>query len=175
MDKFIQDVSGWSDFYVMIGGTAAVLTGLLFVSLSLSADIITRKTNVDLRILAAQTFTSFISVLMFAVLFLIPAQGPIGLGVPMLGIDMVILYVTFRRFLQIRHGRPRTWGRSKPILRLAVPAICFITVLIIAITVLLGFTGGLYWFVPVVIILIWDASINAWDLLLKLRESNDVS
>jgi hypothetical protein len=53
VDNFIQDVSGWSDFYVMIGGAAAVLTGLLFVSLSLNADIITRKTNVDLRILAA--------------------------------------------------------------------------------------------------------------------------
>jgi hypothetical protein len=71
MEKFAQDVTGWADFYVMIGGTAAVLTGLLFVSPSPNADIITRKTNADLRILAAQTFTSFISVLMFAILFLI--------------------------------------------------------------------------------------------------------
>jgi hypothetical protein len=94
---------------------------------------------------------------------------------PMLGIDVIILYVTFHRFLQIRHGQPRAWGRRQPILRLAIPALCFITVMIIAITVLMGFTGGLYWFVPVVIILIWDASINAWDLLIKLRESSDTS
>jgi hypothetical protein len=36
--------------------------------------------------------------------------------------------------------------------------------------VLLGQTSGLYWLVPVMIMLIWDASLNAWDLLLRLRE-----
>ncbi len=30
--------------------------------------------------------------------------------------------------------------------------------------------SGLYWLVPVMILLIWDASLNAWDLLLRLRE-----
>jgi hypothetical protein len=36
--------------------------------------------------------------------------------------------------------------------------------------VLLGKTGGLYWLVPVMILLIIDGSLNAWDLLLRLRE-----
>jgi pimeloyl-ACP methyl ester carboxylesterase len=36
--------------------------GLLFVSLSLNVDVITREENADLRVLAAQTFTSFICV-----------------------------------------------------------------------------------------------------------------
>jgi hypothetical protein len=54
--------------------------------------------------------------------------------------------------------------------RFAIPTICLVTVLVIAVTMLLGKTGGLYWFVPVTILLLWDASLNAWDLLLKLHE-----
>jgi hypothetical protein len=54
--------------------------------------------------------------------------------------------------------------------RFAVPTLCFVTLLIIAVSVLLGRTGGLYWLVPVMILLIVAASSNAWDLLLRLRE-----
>lgn len=31
-------------------------------------------------------------------------------------------------------------------------------------------TAGLYWLMPVMILLIVDASLNAWDLLIRLRE-----
>jgi hypothetical protein len=143
---------------------------LLFVSLSLNADVIIRKTNIDLRVLAAQTFTSFFCVLMFAVIFLIPSQGPQGLGLPLLGIDFIGLYTTAHRFFVMRRNRPRTWGRGSLTRRFAIPALCFMTLMIIAVLVLLGQTGGLYWLVPVMILLIWGASLNAWDLLLRLRE-----
>jgi hypothetical protein len=170
MDTFVQAVEGWHDFYIMIGTAAATLTGLLFVGLSLNVDMITRKENADLRVLAAQTFTDFICVLMFAVLFLIPRQGPQGLGWPLLGIDAIGLYATARRFLEMRRNRPRAWGRGSLVRRFVIPLLCFGTLMIIAVSVLLGKTGGLYWLVPLMILLIWDASINAWDLLLRFRE-----
>jgi hypothetical protein len=169
MNAFIQAVEGWHDYYHVMGDASAALMGLLFVSLSLNVREITRKINADLRVLAAQTFTNFICLVMFALLFVIPNQGPLGLGLPMLGIDMILLVVTARRFIQARR-HPRTWGRGDLILRFAIPSICFVTIFAIAVTVLLGNTGGLYWFVPVTILLLWGASINAWDLLLKLHE-----
>jgi hypothetical protein len=45
-----------------------------------------------------------------------------------------------------------------------------VALLIIAVSVLLGRTGGLYWLVAVMILLIVAASSNVWDLLLRLRE-----
>jgi hypothetical protein len=45
-----------------------------------------------------------------------------------------------------------------------------VALLIIAVSVLLGQTGGLYWLVPMMILLVVAASRNAWDLLLRLRE-----
>jgi len=173
MDTFAQAVNGWHDYYHVIGDAAAALMGLLFVSLSLNVKVITHKANADLRMLAAQTFVSFICLIMFAVLFLIPDQGPLGLGLPMLGIDLTVLCATAQQFWKARRKQSRFWRRGHLALRFAIPAICFVTVLIVAVTVLLGRTGGLYWFVPVTMLLIWDASLNAWDLLLRLYEPQE--
>jgi hypothetical protein len=38
--------------------------------------------------------------------------------------------------------------------------------MVIAVSVLMGKTDGLVWFVPVVIVLFWVASLDAWDLRL---------
>jgi hypothetical protein len=48
------------------------------------------------------------------------------------------------------------------------PPSFFSVVLIIGASVLMGQTVGLYWFAPVVIVLYWVASINAWDPLIQL-------
>jgi hypothetical protein len=168
MYTFAQAVDGWHDFYHVIGDASAALMGLLFVSLSLNVQVITRRYNADLRLLAVQAFASYISTLMFAILFLLPNQGPMGLGLPMLGIDLIVLYVTVSRILETRRNRTRVWGIRMLTLRFATPIICFVSVMVIAASVLMGKIGGLVWFVPVVIVLFWIASLNAWDLLLQL-------
>ena len=175
MDTFPQAVEGWHDFYLLIGTAAATLVGLLFVGLSLNIDAITRKANADLRALAAQTFTGFINALTLAVLFLIPRQVPPGLGLPLLGIGGYGLYETVDRFLKARRARPRSWGGGGVACRFVVPSLCFVASTIIAVSVLLGQTGGLYWLVPVMILLIVAASRNAWDLLLRLHEPSTES
>jgi hypothetical protein len=170
MQSFTLAVDSWHDFYLMVGTAAAKLVGLLFVSQSLNADVITRKENVDLRLLASQTFTSFLCVLMFAVIFLIPEQVPLGLGLPLLGIGGYGLCRTLSQFLETRHERARQWGRGLIARRFALPSLCFGTLIIIAVSALLGYTSGLYWLVPVMILLILSARRNAWDLMLQLRQ-----
>jgi hypothetical protein len=170
MQAFEQAVGGWHDFYLMVGTAAATLIGLLFVSLSLNVEVITRKSNADLRALATHTFGNFMSVLMFAVIFLIPEQTPAGLGFSLLGIGAYGLYNTLRHFSETRRTRPRTWGSAGIALRFAMPTVCFLVLMIIAASVLFGQTGVLYWLVPVMILLLVAASRNAWDLLLRLRQ-----
>jgi hypothetical protein len=109
------------------------------------------------------------SVLMFAVIFLIPNQVPLGLGLPLLGIGGLGLYNTVRHLLETRHKQPRVWGIGGFARSFAIPIFCFGTLMIIAASVLLGRTGGLYWLVPVMILLLVAASRNAWDLLMRLR------
>ena len=170
MQTFAEAVAAWHDFYLMVGTAAATLIGLLFVSLSLNAAEITRGHNADLRALAAHTFGNFISVLMFAVVFLIPDQVPRGLGLPLLGIGAYGLYSTLQHLLETRRTRSRIWRKGGVALRFAVPVLCFTALLIIAVWVLLGRTDVLYWLVSVMILLLVTASLNAWDLLLGLRQ-----
>jgi len=170
MDAFAQTVQGWHDFYVLIGEAAATLLGLLFVSLSLNVVAITRKKNVDLRALAEQTFSNFIFVLLAALFFLIPHQERLGLGLPLLGTGGLGLFSTVMHFLMMRHTQPRVWRLGSVGIRFIIPAISFVILIIIAIFALSGKTGGLYWLVPVMVMLMVTSSFNAWDLLLRLRE-----
>jgi hypothetical protein len=170
METFSQVVAGWRDFYLMIGTAAATLVGLLFVSLSLNADVIAKKKNADLRALAEQTFASFLFILMSAVFFLIPGQEPLGLGLPLLGVGLLAMYVTGRHFLLTRKHHPRHWGWWSVTSRFIAAAVCFAGLIAIAILLLLGNTGGLNWLVSIMIVLITSASFNAWNLLLRLRK-----
>jgi hypothetical protein len=55
--------------------------------------------------------------------------------------------------------------------RFTVPVLCFLAITIIAVSVMLGKSGGLYWLVSVMITLISGASNNSRDLLVRLRET----
>jgi hypothetical protein len=169
MGTFAQAVAGWHDFYMMIGTAAATLVGLLFVSLSLNAEAITGEANAGSRLLAAQAFANFLSVLMFAVLFLIPELEPRGLGLPLAGIGLYGLYRTVPRLLLARHTAAPAWGRGSVARHVGGSAVCYLALLAVAVSVLLGQTAGLYWLVPVMLVLIVEASHNAWDLLLQVR------
>jgi hypothetical protein len=74
------------------------------------------------------------------------------------------------RFFERHRKQPRAWDRGSVARHFAIPTLCFVTLMIIAVSVLLGQTGDLYWLVPVMILLIGAASRNAWDLLLQLRD-----
>jgi hypothetical protein len=171
MDTFLQVINGWHDFYHVIEDASAALIGLLFVGLSINADVIIKKTNKDLLLLAGETFMSYFCVLMYAIIFLIPNQGPGGIGLPMLGINLLFLGITIYRMRGIRKKESKSLLMGGILHSFLVPAICFICVIVISISILFGETSGLYWFVPVIIILLLHSSINAWNLLLHLRET----
>ncbi len=62
------------------------------------------------------------------------------------------------------------WSKGDVFRRLAGPAFCYAAMAVIAATVLMEQTDGLYWLVPVMIVLISGASRNAWDLMLRQRK-----
>lgn len=61
-------MQGWRDFYELIGGAAATLLGLLFVSMSLNADIILGPAHQHSRRLAEQAFQNYICVMILSLL-----------------------------------------------------------------------------------------------------------
>ena len=71
-------MESWATFATVVGAAAAGLTGLLFVAVSIRADVIAK--SVELRNRAAQTLSLFVTVLLTAIVLAIPGQdyGPLG-------------------------------------------------------------------------------------------------
>ena len=84
MNGFEELVREWQIFYATIAGAAATLVGLLFVAMSLNVGMFTGTESIGLRMLSRQTLSNFLYIIVFALIFLIPRQGPLGLGVPLM-------------------------------------------------------------------------------------------
>ena len=169
LNEFARAVAEWHEFYVMMGTAAATLVGLLFVSLSLNSHIASGEENAGFRVLAMQAFSNFLFVLLFAVIFLIPGQRPLGLGLPLLGMGAIGLCSSVARLVQAKKTGKQAESRSRVARQVAISGLCHLALLAVAVSVLYGQTRALHWLVPVMILLIEEASRNAWDLLIKAR------
>lgn len=74
----------WQEFYELLGGAAATLLGLLFVSVSLNAETILGPAHVHSKRLAEQAFQNYLAVLMVSLVAVYPNMGPISLGYTLL-------------------------------------------------------------------------------------------
>jgi hypothetical protein len=73
---------GRDTFAVVIGGAAGALIGLLFVSVSIRIDVI--SASPDFRNRSAATLSLFVTVLLVAILLVVPGQEAWQLGAELL-------------------------------------------------------------------------------------------
>lgn len=73
------------EFYALMGGTAATLLGLLFVSLSLNAEIILGPERRQLRRVAEQAFQNYLGVIVATLLVFFPGISHQTFGYTLIG------------------------------------------------------------------------------------------
>lgn len=71
--------AGWDNFYIMVGSSAAALTGLTFVVIALAADA-QRISAGGLRAFITPTIVHFGTVLALAAFLIVPRQNAVSLG-----------------------------------------------------------------------------------------------
>jgi hypothetical protein len=152
----------WHELYVMVGGAAGALAGLLFVAVSINLDRIINQKYLPRR--AAETLAIMVGLLVLAVLVLVP-QSVLALGIETVVLGLVIILIMIGR-LRV----PPTAGQS--VLLHYVPAVILalfgLPLMAGAISLLVGVGGGLYWFVPAVVLGFAGAVLNAWVLLIEI-------
>ncbi len=161
---FSQTIGTWQSFYLLVGTAAATLIGLLFVAVSINIDAFRQRASRDLQHFAALTFNCFFYVLIFAIVFLVPDQSPLGLGLPLLvlgSLAFVNTVIQQRRTRKIQGGM----GDVRLAQRFIVPSLCLFGLIVVAIALMLGDTLSLYGLVIIVILLLGSAAQNAWALL----------
>jgi hypothetical protein len=158
-------VPGWDTFAVIIGGAAGALIGLLFVSVSIRIEVI--SASPDFRNRGAATLSLFMSVLLVAILLVVPGQEAWELGV-----ELLVLACGLGGVLWWLDRRAAAHPSAQPISRIlgAVSPDTITTTLLFAAGALLlaGVDDGVYVVIPAVIAAITGGVASAWLFLIRI-------
>ena len=161
----------WHDFFLAVAGAAGVLTGLVFVAVSINLQQIVSETGSGLPGRAAEALIILVAVLMVSVLLLVPGQGEGTVGAEVLAVGLA----TWGWVVAIQRLRLRDWGTMRPdlrqafVLRVALGQIATLPLVVAGIAVLAVGLGGLYWLVAGMVFSILVALFEAWVLLVEIN------
>lgn len=165
---FTQAVADWHDFYMLTGTSAATLVGLLFVSVSLHLDAVVH----EVRTLAEATLSQFLAVLAISIVFVIPSQSPLGIGVPILVYGLFGIRGQVRFARRHREALQRT-GAAQPMPQYWESTLAYVALVLTSVPILLSHDAWLYALVFVSLALLMNAAVGSWRLLLELRASRE--
>jgi hypothetical protein len=170
MTDFHTAVADWASFYETLAAVAATFAGLLFVSLSLHLELLRSSAFRRAQSLARHTFSSFLFLVVFALIFLIPHHARAGLSIPLFIVGLVALGQTVFEAWHIRVGEMSPEIKLPRLFRIYVlSALTYLVLVIVAVLLLMGATAALYVLVgPLIWHLAWTTR-SAWDLLFELR------
>jgi hypothetical protein len=161
----------WHDFFLAQAGAAGVLTGLVFVGVSINLDKIVSDPNSGLPGRAAEALILLVAVLIMSTSSLVPGQGTTLVGVEVLALGLA----AWVWILAIHLLRMKDWAamrrdlRATFVLRVALGQIASLTLLVGGIAILGWESGGLYWLVAGTNLAILVALFDAWVLLIEIN------
>ena len=167
----VEQMSEWHEFFLAASGAAGVLTGLVFVGVSINLDKIMSNPRYGLTGRALDALVLLLAVLVATTLLLVPGQGVVLAGVEVLAVGVVDWAVIVAiQLLQLRH-----WRSLEPHLRLAFVArvvlgqVATLPFVAAGVAVLGRGVGGLYWLVASVVLSFLVAVADAWVLLVEIH------
>jgi hypothetical protein len=164
MEGFRQQLTDWQWFYATVATSAATLTGLLFVSLSVKVDPAASLSGPRLR-RAQRSFGDFLYVLMMGLVFLVPHQSALGLAVALFVLGAARGVGLVRQASRRSASRDPLRGPPDILREYGLPSVASVGLMLTAVEVSRGDTLVFYALVIVVAALLTTGSWNAWLLL----------
>jgi hypothetical protein len=160
-----HDPRGWAEFAVAVAGAAAVLTGLIFVAVSINLERILAVRGLPGR--AGESVGMFLGVLVLSLFILVPGQSERALGweITVAGVIYLVgLLAILAPGVTARTRQPASWKVTRVVAAVAasLPAV------ICGVSLLTGDGGGLYWLVPCFLVSFVVGIGNAWVLLVEV-------
>ena len=155
----------WHDFFIMVGGAAAALAGLVFVALSLNLNVVMRDATHRYR--AIGTLTNFVGIFTICALALMGGQNHVAVGIEWLlasaGAGAVYVY----GYLRARDsgGSHTTLSRLRTVSGTGL----YLTEAAGAIVLLFDLVAGLYIAAVAMVILTAYSVSGAWLLLVGVH------
>jgi hypothetical protein len=160
-------LEAWHDFFVMVGGAAGALTGLVFVAISLHLPQVAR--SAEHRNRSEATLAALLLLLVLASLALIPAQPATALG-----LELIVAFVVFLVLYGVRFRSRWPAGRAPTgvVLRTALGGAVSVSGIAAGVLLLVGLGWGVFFIVPVFVGGLALGIANSWSLLMasELKE-----
>ena len=161
----------WHDFFLAQAGAAGVLTGLVFVGVSINLEKIVSQSGSGLPGRAAEALILLLAVLTVSILLLVPGQSNSLMGgeVLVVGVAAYAWIVTIQ-VLHLRHWPTIPSALRLPLmLRVTVAQISTLPTIIAGIVMLTVGFDGLYWLVAGMVFSTLAAMFDAWVLLIEIN------
>jgi hypothetical protein len=169
-DAFVATVQSWHDFYLLTGGAAATLTGLMFVAVTFGAGLVSKANATTVRAFLDPPVSHFVHVIVTACVVVMPTMTGRVFGALLLAgvvLRLASLVWVYRQYREA-HRLHGDMELSDWTMGIVLPALAFVVLSVAAI----GFLTGLHaWFSPVggatLGVLIIGVR-SAWELMLWL-------
>jgi hypothetical protein len=156
----------WNNFFVMVGGGAAALAGLIFVAMSINPEIIIRNSTHKNR--AINMLTGFVAIFMACSFALIGNQYLGALGLEWLFLWVIATVIFVSGYVRAIRAGMSSIGLDPP--RLAGGTICYLAEVTGAVLLILGYSAGLYIAAIATVVLFVFLISGAWLLIIGIYE-----
>jgi hypothetical protein len=160
-----EAVAGWDTFYVIIGSSAAALTGLMFVVISLTAEgrMGAGSTARGLDAYASPTVVHFCLVLLVAAVLTSPLHTAVSLGLSVGIVGVSGLGYAVKVILRMRKVEAYAPVGEDWIWHVAFPLVAYLTLIVSAVVLWRNSGAALYFVAAAALLLLYTGIHNAWD------------
>jgi hypothetical protein len=169
MSALAEELHAWHEFYLLLGTSAAALTGLMFVVVSISPETIATRPFAGIRAFVTPTVVYFTTVLVVSGAMMAPHLGPRPLAL-LLGLGG-IAGVAYMLWIDVH----RQWREAKLeeddwVWYVALPALSYILLVAAAIALWLDSVLAAWTIGFTMVLLLVTGIRNGWDLALWMAQ-----
>jgi hypothetical protein len=159
-------LSDWQTLLSVQAESAATLTGLVFVAVSINLQRVLSSPGLPGR--AAESLAQFLQVFFVSTIALIPGQTAAALATEIVAVALLCWALQCGsqiNYARSKSGHPKWWL----VTRIAQTHLGSIPLFVAAIYLLAGSPAGLYWLVPGFLLSFLAGVMNAWILLIEIN------
>jgi hypothetical protein len=169
MTSLAVAAASWQNFYILVGGVAATLIGLMFVAVTFGASLVTAESVESSRAFLDPTLAHFVQVLVTACLMLIPVMDSTSFGVLLMAMGglRAVSLSRVHRHMRAAHAKFNDVELSDWISAIVVPLLAHVALVGAGCAFLAGRTPLLAVAVVTLVILL-NGVYGAWELMIWL-------